>query len=311
VNRDILKHLEFTKHHKRLAQLQMATLYTIAALDEKHETDQPKFERWATENLEKLTAVIPESQRDEANLSEVLGTLKESVQLAPSAKPLVLSLALVSLCTELEVFVSHLVRVILASTPALVKSLASDKSLTGAELADCSSYQQVSERLHSKIIKEIIDSGTRKMIISHLGKRVDLFHEQDLVFTLSKYISQKLPTAPGSVRNGLGELVQAFQQRHSIVHEGALPVQEPRVFQEMHTIFGWFEVFLSVRAVRKYPILVDGLDWLAAVGCMYGVTNGTDLNPMLPFAEHRLSISNNDDSSLQVIDGVGLKWPGN
>lgn len=308
-NRDNLKYLEFAKHHKRLAQLQMATRYTIAALDEKHESDQPKFERWASGNLEKLAGAIPESQRGNVNLSEVVGAIKDTIQLAPSAKPLVLSLAVVSLCTELEVFVSHLVRVILSSTPALIKTLASDKSLTGAEVSDCNSYEQIFERLHSKIVKEMIDSSTQKMIIRHLGKRLSLFKEQQLVFTPSKYISQKASTASHKVRNGLTELVRAFEERHSIVHEGALPIQELKAFQDMHTIFVWFEVFLSVQAVRKYPILVDGLDWLVAMGYLYGVAEGSDLNPRLPFAEHRLSIFNHDDSDLQIVKGVPLAYP--
>jgi hypothetical protein len=265
--------LEFKKHYNRMSQLYMATSYAIAALDEKHESDRPKFDQWKVEHLERLTASIPETVRNDIDLTEVLEGFQSFLVLAPTANPIILSLALVSLCTELEIFISHLVHAILSVEPALLKSIASEKSLTGSELAECSSYQEALGRIHAKVAKEIVDSSAQKMFVRHLGSRLGLFSEADLFFTpdrsIRNVVSPDSKTTPTRRRDALAEITKAFQQRHATVHEGMLPVTDVDAFKSMHVIFSWAQVFLTVQAARKYPVRLDDVGWLAGWNGIY------------------------------------------
>ena len=161
-------------------------------------------------------------------------------------------------------FISQLVRCILYKEPRLLKSLGSEKTLTAAEVCDLGSYENVISRMHDKIVKEIVDSNPKKMILHDLGKRLALFSEEEFVYDVTE--SSLYKTFQGMnhdvskmrpARWGITDIEQVFRTRHAIVHDGELPVTDLSDIRSVSTGITWAETFLALRAFRKYSVPID------------------------------------------------------
>src|ERR1039458_1673793 len=118
--------LDFQKHSGRLIKLPIAVRYALGALDNQKEliARDEEFQKTLVEAVEKIAEQTSETQGD------IRAAIESQFDFAESAKQILLSFVLVSLCTELEVFISHLVSTILLTEPRMLKSLASSKAVT-------------------------------------------------------------------------------------------------------------------------------------------------------------------------------------
>jgi len=259
--------LDFQKHITRLRQLLAAAEYTIDAYEHREQ-----FLNEDAEVVEARQALLEDARSIIAKYgledqAEKLLNPSYASYLRPTevAKPIILSFALVSFCTEFEVFISQLVRCILAKDPRLLKSLGSEKTLTAAEVSDLGSYEGVIRRLHDKIVKEIIDSNPKRMVVHHLGKRLALFSEEEFAYDVKESLFYKVAQNRNAIdlskvrpaRLGIADFEEVFRTRHAIVHDGELPVTDLSGLRNISTGFEWAETFLSLRAFRKYSIPID------------------------------------------------------
>jgi hypothetical protein len=278
--------LEYNKHRIRLTELQNAVLVTIRALQaESSRVDERLQEQGEIKsNIEELHKKLVEQGIDRgATVDEITQSLRRSF-FPESTQQVTINFGLVGLCTELEVFISHLVRAILRQQPRLLKSIASQKNLTTNEILDLGTYPDVVSRLHDKVVKEIIDSSARDMILRHLGERLGLFAGSDIVYDVAKTSwwpnLAKMPPWRNKLGDppavwGLQEIESAFNQRHDIVHEGKLPLKDAREFNQIALGFQWLVTFLSVKAVDKFGLQVDD-PLYRLYAAMYGVTSSLD-----------------------------------
>lgn len=122
--------LRSSAHLDRLVNLDLALRFTLSALKE-HDLSWSRSPEVATA-LEKMANGWRDIQRavneSPTDHDEIVRTLKDRFQLAQPARAAVLNLFHVMLCTELEVFVTHFVDVVLAveshgySSPLLLRN---------------------------------------------------------------------------------------------------------------------------------------------------------------------------------------------
>jgi hypothetical protein len=79
----------------------------------------------------------------------------------------------------MEVYISHLVVTILRKEPRLLKSLFSKKTLTTVDILDSGDYEGVIGKLREKVVKEIVDANPADMFLEDLGRRFELFREEE------------------------------------------------------------------------------------------------------------------------------------
>jgi hypothetical protein len=169
------------------------------------------------------------------------------------AKELLLNLGLVMLCTQLELFINHLVDVVLAVEPRRLMDLASDKQMTAKEIVELGEYDRILQRLRDKVIDEIDREGTRGKFVKQLGERLGLIGADQIKIA---------PTFEG-LRPGvfkewdLERLVAVFEQRHGIVHRGELSVSDLDYLEKVGLFFGAIQTVLTINAVRKYNVKLD------------------------------------------------------
>ncbi len=268
--------LEFEKHSSRLTRLSAAVSYTVAAIENRN-TEIEK--RWLEPETQGAFAEALRSIQDlsdpKPTEAEVAEALKTAISPSESAKRIVLSFGLVSLCTELETYIAHLVTTLLKANPDRLKSSASDKNLSTLEILDCDSYDSVLQRLRDKVVKETINANPRKMLVKYVGERFDLFVEHEFIYdSRSNLVLKSLQTqdhAPREVRWGLEQAVEAFDKRHAIVHEGQLAVEEVDYFNSVSFGFSWIQTFLAARAIEKYDLKIDDVVLFAFEAAFHGV----------------------------------------
>jgi hypothetical protein len=212
-------------------------------------------------SFEAVKRKLVEAGQPEQTTEYLMQDFKQNV-LPETAPQIVINFGLVALCTELEIFISHLVATILRQQPALLKSLASQKSVSTNDILDLGTYEQIVSKLRDKVIKEIVDSNPREMLLTHLGERLGLFAENEFYFDITKSVWGKIIAASvkaegGSLEWGIPEIEKAFQQRHAVVHEGKLPLSHVKEFGRIHLVFNWCMTFLAAKAVRKFSLTVD------------------------------------------------------
>lgn len=267
--------LDFQKHSGRFTKLSFAVRYALAALENQKEriACDEEFQKTFVDAVEKVAEQTSETRED------IRAAIEAQLDFSESAKQILLSFALVSLCTELEVFISHLVSTILLTEPRMLKSLASSKSLTTGEILELGAYEDVVGKLHEKVIKEIIDSNARDMLVKHLGNRFGLFTESEFGFD-SKTKREFFQARYGKVYDikeglhwGMHDLEEAFAKRHSIVHEGTLPIQDMQEIDHIASGFIWTMLFLSVKAVRKYHLAVEDRWMLIMLAAFHAIAD--------------------------------------
>lgn len=245
--------IDYTGHVARLSQLRIAMRFCAGAIEKEWQRTEGQREQaleQISEGIDDIFAALAPNPHDtpekiSTQKAEFGTAMREAACFDASSRRLLINLALVMCCTELEVFITHLIDVILVTEPRLLKSIASQKSLTGAELVDLESSEKIFQALRDKVAKEVTDQGTKDMFSSHLGKRFGLMVEDDLLF-------------PGNLSLqkdgfcGLDQVKEIFDKRHQIVHRGTLPLDGLQYFENSISLFLEIERLLARNAVAKY-----------------------------------------------------------
>jgi hypothetical protein len=254
--------LRFSDHSSRLSQLDLAIRFTLGAL-RKHEKALAQSSEVASalEKIKEGSYMLAQSlTRDRLSREEVdaaaeleLERFKKSFLSAAPAVDLVLNLGLVMLCTQLELFVNHLLDVVLAAEPRRLLDLASDKEMKAREIVELGNYDEVLQRLRDKVIEEIDREGTREKFEKHLGKRFGLIQPSQIRIA---------PAFPGLPLDAFKEwdlerLVDVFERRHRIVHRGEFSVLDYEELGKVQLFFMAIQTVLAINAASKYSIRFD------------------------------------------------------
>ena len=154
------------------------------------------------------------------------------------------------LVTQVEIFIEHLIDVILLADPRRLKDLAGDKQLTSTDIVDAQDYQTVMGLLRAKVAKGVIGSNTRDMLEKHLGDKFELFEKQSLKCATMKEEGGNKETWD------IAKLITIWETRHEIVHEGRLDITR-QDFDSAAFGCAWLESFLSRRAQDVFGLAVE------------------------------------------------------
>ncbi len=258
--------LKYAEHSGRLGNIAFLVRFTMGAID-RLEQNLPKEESYikAKEKIVEAFHMIVESLVDppQVDSKKIGADVDKALIAAQPSRNLIHNLCLVMLVTQTEIFIEHLVDVILSTDSRRLKDLAGEKNLTTVELVDLQDYGAVMKRLREKVSKEITASSTQDMFIKHLGKRFGLFRKEDLVF--------KRPHAPGKKQWDIDDIESVWTTRHKIVHEGEL-LAGKTFFDDTFGGCVWLETFLSFQAREKYGLTIDSPDYLNSMAKITGIS---------------------------------------
>jgi len=258
--------LNYSEHTGRLGNIALLVRFTMGAID-RLELSLPKEESYikSREKIVEGVQMMLKSLVDppQFDSEKVRSDVDKAFIVAQPSRNLIHNLCLVLLVTQTEIFIEHLVDVILSTDPRRLRDLAGEKNLTTAELVDLQNYDAVMKRLREKVSKEITASSTQDMFITHLGKRFGLFRKEEFV--------SKRPQAPGKKQWDIDDIESVWATRHKIVHEGELPTTK-EFFDGTFAGCIWLETFLSFRAREKYGLIIDSPDYLDSMAKLIGIS---------------------------------------
>ena len=172
------------------------------------------------------------------------------------SRQLALSLSFVMLCTEMEIFIEHLIETILTSHPIKLKDCAPNK--LRAQIPDVPDFNQVKALSH-EVADRLLRKSTRDLFLGILSGKLNLFHEAELHAEGFR--------EPWTLK----EIEQAWAMRHAVVHDGDLPVTK-EYFQTVNAGLIWLQVFLSLCARREYNLKIDDATYLDTFAEMFKIS---------------------------------------
>ena len=244
--------LKFENHHNRLGNIAWLARFLDGAIGRaaKSLPTEPGFLKAQEELLTGLRSIFESvSPTPQFDAEEIKNCLAKWATPTEDSRSLVYSLCLVMMVTQVELFIDHLIDVILSKEPRRLKDIAGDKQLNSRELVDAHDYERVMARLREKVAKEVLDSSIREMLEKHLGQRFSLFENESLICTTLRESGEKETW-------GISEIEAIWNTRHEIVHEGRLDLNQSD-FERALFVCSWLETFLSVRAQAVYGLTVD------------------------------------------------------
>jgi hypothetical protein len=256
--------LKFEDHHSRLGNIAWLVHFLDGAAQRLGNSlpNEPNFLKAREEIVTALNmlgeSVEPPHQFD---FEEIRSCLAKQATPTESSRSLVYSLCLVMLVTQVELFIGHLIDVILSAEPRRLKDLAGDKQLNSRDLVDAQNYETVMARLREKVAKEVIGSSIREMLEKHLGERFNLFKRESLACATIKESGEQETW-------GISEIEAVWNTRHEVVHEGRLDLNQDD-FERALFCCTWIETFLSIRAQEVYDLAVDSPPKLKMYASLY------------------------------------------
>lgn len=244
--------LQFKSHHNRLGNIAWLARFLDGAIGRtaKSLPTDPRFLEAQEGIVSGLRRIFDSlSPSPEFDSEKIKNYLAEWVLPTQDARSLVYTLCLVMLVTQVEVFIDHLLDVILSKEPRRLKDLAGDKQLNFRELVDAQNYESVMALLREKVAREVLDSSIREMLEKHLGQRFGLFEKESFTCTT---LGESGERETWSVLDIEG----IWKTRHEIVHEGRFNLNQ-NDFERAIFACSWLETFLSVRAQDVYGLPVD------------------------------------------------------
>src|SRR5436309_8337018 len=138
--------LKYADHAGRLGRIMLLVRFTMGAIGRlerglPNEEDYRQSKEKIVEGYQKMldALVDPLAVEDE----QIRTAVDTASIVAEPSRNLIYNLCLVMLVTQVEIFIEHVVDVILIKEPRRLKDLASEKSLTASELVDLGSYEDV------------------------------------------------------------------------------------------------------------------------------------------------------------------------
>jgi hypothetical protein len=170
--------LQFEAHHDRLGNIAWLARFLDGAIERTanslpNEAEFIRAQDGMIAGFDKLGECFePPHQFDP---QEIKACLRTWATPSEGSRALVYSLCLVMLVTQVEIFIEHLIDVMLLAEPRRLKDLAGEKQLNFRDLVDAQNYESVMASARKKVIKEVLDSSIRDTLEKHLGQRFNLF----------------------------------------------------------------------------------------------------------------------------------------
>jgi len=180
--------------------------------------------------------------------------MKESyIKKFNESKKVVLNLSLVMMCTVMELFFEHVFNVICKANSRTLLCLSKDKNITLEQFLTYATYDDILSEFIQKTTDRIIRDGTKEVLktFNNIGIKTpeifswDMFTE-DVQIHFADWKDAKL--------------FEIFQERHSIVHDNAMPLQS---LEDLITRQNFFTriilniSFLTWHKFYKYGIILD------------------------------------------------------
>jgi hypothetical protein len=169
------------------------------------------------------------------------------------ARPVVLNLSLVMMCTIIELFFEHVLALIFAANPKTLLALSRDKNISVEQFLKNSTYEAVLEEFIRKTTDHIVRQGTTEILkaFSIIGI------QKEKVFSWATFTNEVQERFSGWDEEKLKNI---FLDRHSIVHNNALPIQsieELLLRQEFFLKIILNISFLAQYNFYKYGVILD------------------------------------------------------
>jgi hypothetical protein len=169
------------------------------------------------------------------------------------SKRTVLNLSLVMMCTILELFFEHVFDVIFNANSQTLLSLSKDKNITVEQFLKHTTYDDVLNEFIHKSTDHIIMQGTKEIlkVFDNIGIKTNK------VFSWSNFTKEvQLQFADWTD----AKLYDIFQERHSIVHDHATPLQSVQELFLRQNFFTNIMINISTQAWHKfykYSVILD------------------------------------------------------
>lgn len=183
--------------------------------------------------------------------------MKESyIRKFNESKKSVLNLSLVMMCTVLELFFEHVFDVIFKANSQTLLSLSKDKNITVDQFLKYATYDDVLNKFIQKSTDHIIGEGTKEVLkaFDNIGiKTNNIFlwtdFTKEVQFRFADWTDVKL--------------YDIFQERHSIVHDSAMPLQSVEELLLRQDFFTKIMLNISIQTWHKfykYGVILDAHD---------------------------------------------------
>lgn len=161
------------------------------------------------------------------------------------SKITVLNLSLVMMCTIVELFFEHVFAVIFKANPKILLTLSKDKNITLEQFMKYSKYEDVFNEFVQKTIDHIIGQGTKEVLkaFDRIGMK------KNKIFSWIAFSEEVQLRFADWTETRLSDI---FQERHSIVHDNAIPLQSVEELLFRKDFFTKIMLNISVQAWHKF-----------------------------------------------------------
>lgn len=195
------------------------------------------------------------SEKDfETFAQQVEESFKESyLKKFNESKITVLNLSLVMMCTVLELFFEHVLSLILRANPKTLLTLSKDKNISVEQFLKKTTYDDVLNEFIEKTTDHIIRQGT----IDTLKAFDSIGIKTSNVFSWANFTEEVQLGFAGWDEKKLNDI---FHERHSIVHDNAIPLHSVDDLLLRKDFFTKIILNVSIQAWHKfykYGIILD------------------------------------------------------
>lgn len=173
--------------------------------------------------------------------------------------PILLNQNLVMMCTTMEIFFLHILKVAIDAEPRVLNGLAVEKQVALQRILELGAYEKIINEFEEKIFDHFSRQGLKEKF--KIYDKVGL--DTNIIFDYSSFTDDAKKLLEGY---DLEKLDEIFNLRHDIVHKSALPLNQ---LEELNKIKDFFEkiIFnLSTLVMRKYGVLLDLQENLVRAG---------------------------------------------
>ncbi|MHB8883094.1 MAG: HEPN domain-containing protein [Thermodesulfovibrionales bacterium] len=169
------------------------------------------------------------------------------------SKKTVLNMSLVMSCTILEMFFEHVFLTVMAAKPETMLRLSKDKNITLDKLLKFKTLDDALNEFREKYINHIMRQGTREILQAFDSIGISI----EKVFSWENFTDEAQKELQGWDAD---KLVSIFEERHSIVHDNALPIStidEFNVRKEFFTKLAWNLSIQTAQKFGKHGVVLD------------------------------------------------------
>ncbi len=188
--------------------------FNMAERIEKATSDDLFVSTVAQASITGFRAIFAKDTKRQSNQIWEDALVKIETEKARSYPKVIANQTLVLMCTTLDIYLQTSLEIILKSDPTSLHALCDDKDITVHEVIEFSGSDGAVTQIRSKILERFDYAGIRDKVRILRKCNIDM----DKVLTGGSHWRKKYTSA-----EGMKLLLDTYQNRHDIVHKGALP----------------------------------------------------------------------------------------